>query len=318
VSAATGSSVLLADARAGDQRAIARLLSTVERSLADAAELMELVDGLPRTGRAIGLIGPPGAGKSSLVASVVEALIAQEKSVAVLANDPTGAHSGGALLGDRVRMKSLSRDPRVFIRSVAARDPLRSLNATTFGAVALLTRLGFDYVLVEAVGAGQSDIGTSLVADTTVLVLVPGLGDDVQAIKSGVIEVADVVVVNKSDLPDAKRAAQTMRQALKMLHAGEEWVPPVVQTSAVDATGIDELLRAVDKHREAGARATHADGSYLVEVLVDLVTFEVTRRLRAGLPGDRFVAEQLESVRGRDAGIVGAALAVVEAVLARP
>lgn len=304
---------LLELARAGDQRAIARLLSKVERSLADSAEVMELVADLPRKARAVGFIGPPGAGKSALIAAVVEQVLARNNSVAVLANDPTGAHSGGALLGDRVRMKSLARDPRVFIRSVATRDPLRSLNSTTFGAVGLLARLDFDFVFVEAVGAGQADIGTSLVADTTVLVLVPGLGDDVQAMKAGLMEVADVVAVNKSDLPGAKETANVLRQALRAMH-DSAWIPPVVQVSAMEVTGIDSLLDKVAEHAAAAVAAPAEET--MRDVVLDLVSYEVSRRLRQELPESRLMAERLAAIRTTDLDVVRAALELVDAVLA--
>jgi LAO/AO transport system kinase len=304
---------LLSKALAGDQRSIGRLLSQVEASLSGASDVMDAIRELPRTGRAVGVIGPPGAGKSVLVASLVAALVAQGRSVAVLANDPTGAHSGGALLGDRVRMKSLSRDPRVFIRSVAARDPLRSLSETTFGAVALLTRLGFDYVLIEAVGAGQSDIGTSLVADTTMLVLVPGLGDDVQAMKSGVMEVADIVVVNKADLPDAKATAQTLRQAVRALYADSEWLPPVVQVSAKEGTDIGDVLDKLDEHRNASPAAV--DAQPITDLLVDLVTFEVTRRLRRQLPTSELMADRVREIAGRDTDVIRSALALADQIM---
>jgi LAO/AO transport system kinase len=312
---AVGHAQLLTDALGGEQRAIARLLSIVQRSLLDAADIVELAAELPRTGRAIGLVGPPGVGKSTLLAAIVEGLLAQDRRVAVLANDPTGAETGGALLGDRLRMKSLSRDPRVFIRSIAARDPLRSLNETTFGAVALLTRLGFDDVLVEAVGAGQSDIGTSLVTDTTVLVLVPGLGDDVQAIKSGLGEVADVIVINKFDLPEAKRAVHVMRQAMKLMHPTGGWVPPVIPTSAIQPSGIEELLEALDRHREASAPR---GDEVVLKVLLDLVLFEVARRLRGSLPADPAVLEQLRSIAGRDTAVLRAALVVADGIRPLP
>lgn len=278
---------LLEASRAGSHVALARLLTRVESSLAGAAEVVATLSGEPRRGRAIGLFGPPGVGKSSVVAALLPVIRAGGATVAVLANDPTGADTGGALLGDRLRMKSLSRDPGVFIRSVAARDPLRSLNATTLGAVEVLTRLGFDYVLVEAVGAGQSDVGTRLVADTNVLVLVPGLGDDVQAMKSGVMEVADVFVVNKADLPDARETVSTVRQAAKALER-PGWRPPVVPTSCADGTGFAELLAALTRHDEArdGAPELSAD------VITDLVCSEVVRRVRRALDAPRARPEE--------------------------
>jgi LAO/AO transport system kinase len=297
---------LLAPALAGEQRAIGRLLTHAETSLADAAEILRLVSDRPRTGAAVGFVGPPGVGKSTLVSAVVAELRVRGRRVAVLANDPSGAQSGGALLGDRVRMAALGRDPDVFIRSVAARDPLRSLNATTFCAVALLTRLGFDDVLVEAVGAGQSDIGTSVVADSTVLVMAPGLGDDVQAMKSGVMEVADVIAVNKSDLPHAKRAASDLRQAVKAAATMDDpWIPPVVQVVAAKPSGIARLLAALADHR---AHLATRSATVVSGLFVDLVLFEGSRRLRHR-------AMQVDMVDGSDTEVIRGALAYVDAVL---
>ncbi len=267
---------LVDPALAGDHRAVARLLSHVEESLSSAARVLALVADRPRAGLSVGFVGPPGVGKSSLVTAVVASLLERDRRVVVLANDPSSAQTGGAFLGDRVRLLELGRDPRLFVRSVAARDPLRSLNATTFCAVALLTRLGFDDVVVEAVGAGQSDLGTSLVADTTVLVLSPGLGDDVQSLKSGLIEVADVIAVNKSDLPDSKRTAADLRQAIKAGPPRDGWAPPVVLVSALERTGIETLADAIAAHR---AEPPTPDG-LRQELFVDLVLFEASRRLR--------------------------------------
>jgi LAO/AO transport system kinase len=304
---------LLERALAGDQRAAGRLLSKVERSLVDAAEVLELVADRPRKARSVGIIGPPGAGKSSLVAVMIEQLAEQGKGVAVLANDPTGAHSGGALLGDRVRMKSLARNPRVFIRSVATRDPLRSLNSTTFGAVALLSRLDFDVVLVEAVGAGQADIGTSLVTDTTVLVSVPGLGDDVQAMKAGLMEVADIVAVNKSDLEGARETANVLRQALNAMHEGKAWVPPVVQVSAATSENVDKLLATIDAHATSDGSAP--PGELVRDVVIDLVSYEVNRRLRNELPASRAMTERLAQIETAELDILRVALDLADGVL---
>jgi LAO/AO transport system kinase len=210
-------------------------------------------------------------------------------------------------------MKSLSRDRRVFIRSVATRDPLRSLNATTFGAVALLARLDFDYVLVEAVGAGQADIGTSLVADTTVLVLVPGLGDDVQAMKAGLMEVADVVAVNKADLPGARDTANVLRQALRALHDGEPWIPPVVQVSAVEGTNVDGLLEQVAAHAAADVRPPAE--ALMRDVVLDLVSYEVSRRLRRDLPASAALRERLDAIGAPDLDLLRAALDLADAAV---
>jgi LAO/AO transport system kinase len=310
---------LIERALAGDTTAVARLLTRVERSLASAAAVASAAAPLPRRGRAVGLFGPPGVGKSSLVAALIPAIRATGATVAVLANDPTGSESGGALLGDRLRMKSLSRDPGTFIRSVAARDPLRSLNATTLGAVELMTRIGFDYVLVEAVGAGQSDLGTRLVADTNVLVLVPGLGDDVQAMKSGAMEVADLFVVNKADLPDAQQTARMLRQAAKALVRPDGWVPPVVSTSAADGSGFEDLLAALATHAAARDDARPAvEAELAADVIADLVGYEVVRRVRRTLATGPELRARAAGVGGGGDDCIRAALALADGLLADP
>jgi LAO/AO transport system kinase len=274
---------LVRDAKEGDVGATARLLTRVEASLFDAGRVLDLLEGSPRRGRAVGVFGPPGVGKSSIIAALIPELRAHDCTVAVLANDPTGARTGGALLGDRIRMKELSRDPGVFIRSVAARDPLRSLNVTTLGAVELLTRTGFDYVLVEAVGAGQSDLGTRLVADRNVLVLAPGLGDDVQAMKSGIMEVADVFVVNKADLPHSEQTVSMLQKAAREAVAPGEPVPPVLATTSVHGSGFDQLLASIEAPLERAE--FNRDPRLATEVVVDLVCHELVRRVRDALPG---------------------------------
>jgi len=310
---------LIERALEGNHMAVARLLTQVERSLASAAAVVTATAAFPRRGRAVGLFGPPGVGKSSVVAGLIPAIRATGATVAVLANDPTGAESGGALLGDRLRMKSLSRDPGTFIRSVAARDPLRSLNATTLGAVELMTRIGFDYVVVEAVGAGQSDLGTRLVADTNVLVLVPGLGDDVQAMKSGAMEVADLFVVNKADMPEAPQTARMLRQAAKSLTQPNGWTPPVVSTSAKDGTGFDDLMASLAAHAATRHDARPAVESELAgDVIADLVGYEVVRRVRRTLATSPELRARAAEVQGGGDDCIHAALVLADRLLADP
>jgi LAO/AO transport system kinase len=302
---------LVARASEGHQHAVARLLTKVERSLADAAEVLACISELPRHGTVVGFVGSPGVGKSSLVAAVTSFLAARPERVAVIANDPTGFTSGGALLGDRVRMKSLARDPNVFIRSAAARDPLRSLGASTHVAVEVLARLGFDHVIVEAVGAGQSDIGTRHIADTSVLVLSPGIGDDVQAMKSGLMELADVFVVNKSDLPGARETLRMLRQSVTVFEHPADWRPPVVPVSATEETGIAELVAKIEDH---AGHTPLAPQKLTAELIVDLVAYEVVRRIRDELPGSRRITAGLTGYGG-ELNVVEQALQIADEIL---
>lgn len=305
-------SLLVQRAVSGEQQAIARLLTITEHSLERASEVLAAVDGLPRKGLAIGFAGSPGVGKSSLIAALVLTMIEKDCRVAVLANDPTGYHTGGALLGDRVRMNVVARDPRVFIRSVAARDPLRSLSATTYGSVELLARIGFDYVLIETVGTGQSDIATSHVADTTVLVMAPGSGDDVQAMKSGVMELADILVLNKSETPQAGETLRMLRRSMDTFKRNSGRIVPVVPVSAAEHTGIDELLTTIF---DIGGRTPDLKRALAVEMMLDLVSYEVTRRLREYLPTSKELAAKMNEIAHDDTDVLAASLELAGEVL---
>ena len=222
---------------------------------AGSAELPALSAGVfPLTGRAhtIGVTGPPGVGKSSIANAMVGALRAKDSTVAVLAIDPTSPLSGGALLGDRVRMQEHATDPGVFIRSMATRGHLGGMALASPEAIRILDASGKDVVIVETVGVGQAEVEVAAATDTTIVVVAPGWGDAVQAAKAGILEVADVFVVNKSDLGDARDTVRELNQMLRMGEHGP-WVPPVVVTSAVASDGIDDLLAAIDRHREHAA-----------------------------------------------------------------
>ncbi|HSK58621.1 MAG TPA: methylmalonyl Co-A mutase-associated GTPase MeaB [Actinomycetospora sp.] len=255
---------LVADAREGVPRAVGRLISLVEDG---SPHLRELAAALaPHTGRArvVGLTGAPGVGKSTTTSALVTALRADGRRVGVLAVDPTSPFSGGALLGDRVRMGEHATDPGVFIRSMATRGHLGGLSAATPQALRVLDAAGCDVVLVETVGVGQSEVEVVALADTTVVLLAPGMGDGVQAAKAGILEVADVFVVNKADRDGADAAVRELqhmmslsrrtRSAAEPDHGGSEvsaptWRPPVVRTVASSGTGIDDLVGALDAHR---------------------------------------------------------------------
>jgi LAO/AO transport system kinase len=272
---------MVAAAVNGDQRSIAKLLTEVEGSLRGAASVVAAMRHMPRKGTVVGFFGPPGVGKSLLIGTLVPRLRHRDLRVAIVANDPSSALNGGAILGDRVRMVGVAGDAGVFIRSVAARDPLRSLSASTISAVDVLARLGFDRVLVEAVGAGQSDLGTSLVADTNVLVVVPGQGDDVQAMKSGSIQFADVIAVNRSDAHGARNVVSVLRQAARnIVRADGAAQPKVISVSAATGNGIDELLEAIEDHGNQASEPSVRANRLAYNALADLVLFEVSRRAR--------------------------------------
>ncbi|MCO1658182.1 methylmalonyl Co-A mutase-associated GTPase MeaB [Pseudonocardia humida] len=235
----------------GEQLAVARLISLVEDAgpgLREAAAALA-----PHTGRAhvVGLTGPPGVGKSTTTSALVSALRADGRRVGVLAVDPSSPFTGGALLGDRVRMAEHTTDPGVFIRSMATRGHLGGLAWSTPQALRVLDAAGCDVVLVETVGVGQSEVDVVALADTTVVLLAPGMGDGVQAAKAGILEVADVFVVNKADRDGADRAVRELRQMLSMGHrdAADGWTPPVVPTVATRADGVADLAAALDEHR---------------------------------------------------------------------
>ena len=257
---------LVAAATGGDRRALARLLTAVENrtALAEPA-LRELY---PIAGRAhvVGITGPPGAGKSTLVAALIGEVRAAGRSVAVVAVDPSSPITGGALLGDRVRMQRYAGDREVFIRSMAARGHAGGLASTTGAATAVLDAAGFDLILVETVGTGQSEVEVAAAADTTVVLEAPEMGDEVQAIKAGLLEVADLVVVNKGDKPGANRTAAQLRAMLVAGHGAEAPSaegarrpkrPEVLITTAATGAGVPELLAALDRHRISAA----ADGA---------------------------------------------------------
>jgi len=196
----------------------------------------------------IGLTGPPGAGKSTTTSALITALRERGERVAVLAIDPSSPFSGGALLGDRIRMQRHATDPGVFIRSMASRGQLGGLAAATPMAVRVLEVAGFDAILIETVGVGQAEVEVASAADSTVVVVVPGMGDSIQVAKAGVLEIADVLVVNKADRPETQETVRDLRNMVALSSA--PWKPPVVTTIATTAEGIDELIRQLDRHRE--------------------------------------------------------------------
>jgi len=233
----------------GDPQAVSRAITAVENRSERARQLLKQI--FPHTGRAtiIGITGPSGAGKSTLVDGLTALLRKQGKTVGILAVDPTSPFSGGAILGDRIRMQAHTGDSGAFIRSMATRGALGGLARATLDAALVLDAAGKDYILIETVGVGQDEVEIAKLADATLVVLVPGLGDDIQAFKAGIMEIADVFVVNKSDLPGAERVEREVDAALslKTPASSGDWRPPIVKTVATRAEGVDTLLQAISQ-----------------------------------------------------------------------
>lgn len=233
----------------GNRRALARALSVIEAGGPEARTLMQAVYTHAGKAHVVGITGAPGAGKSTFVNALALQLRKQGRTVAILAIDPSSPISGGAILGDRIRMQAHSGDTGTFIRSMANRGRLGGLARATDDAILLLDAAGYDIILVETVGAGQSEVEIARTADTTIVVEVPGMGDDIQSIKAGILEIADIFVVNKADRDGADA---TIRQLRAMLHMGaheREWTPPILPTVAFREQGIAEVLDAIEKHR---------------------------------------------------------------------
>ncbi len=290
---------LVAGVLAGDRRAVARAISAVEDG---AQELPSISAGLyGRTGTAatIGLTGAPGVGKSTLGTELVRRARAAGHAVAVLAVDPTSPYTGGALLGDRVRMQEHATDPGVFIRSMATRGHLGGMALAAPEAVRILDAAGYARIIVETVGVGQAEVDVAAATDTAVVVLAPGLGDAVQMAKAGILEVADVFVVNKADREGAPEVVRELRQMLH-LGAARDWEPPVLETAALAGEGIEELWAAIEDHRAhvaaSGALAAKRRGRLLREV--ESLAAERFRTVAAGaLEGDAALTDDLTARR---------------------
>lgn len=237
---------------AGERRAIARMLSRAEAGSAEAREALDVI--YRRTGRAhvVGITGVPGSGKSTLVAKLAAAVLKTRRKIGIIAVDPSSPFSGGSILGDRIRMGEVSADPSVFIRSMATRGALGGLARGTLDAVDILDAAGYDMVVIETVGVGQDEVDVVRAAHTTVVVSAPGLGDDIQAIKAGLLEIADVHAVSKGDRQDADKTVSDLKSmlGLGLPAAGLRRSVPVVKTCAPKEEGIAELLAAIDAHRQ--------------------------------------------------------------------
>jgi len=287
-------SALVTAAVSGDPRALARLISLVENGSPALRDVMRVI--APHTGQAwvIGLTGAPGVGKSTITAALVKAYRGQGLRVGVLAVDPTSPFSGGALLGDRVRMQDHATDSGVFIRSMASRGHLGGLSWAVPQALRILDAAGFDVVMIETVGVGQVEVAIASLADSTLVIVAPGMGDAIQAAKAGILEIADIFVVNKSDRPGAQEAIRDLRTMLAMGSYGPDaWKPPIVAVTAVTGSGIDDLVARLEAHGtwlvESGERDRRRLARAREEVSVMAVA---TLRERLGaLPGEAHLEE---------------------------
>jgi LAO/AO transport system kinase len=301
----------------GDRLALARMISAVEAGRTDARAQLRCL--YARTGRAhvVGVTGPPGSGKSTLTTRLALEYRARGQSVGIVAVDPTSPYSGGAILGDRVRMMELHSDPGVFMRSMATRGVMGGLARSTLDVVLLLDAFGKDVVLIETVGVGQDEVEIARAADTTIVVGVPNLGDDIQAIKAGILEIADVLVVNKADLAGADRLVSDLRTMLQLgsLPRGV-WAPPIVQTVATQGSGVGELVDRVEEHHAwlegSGARGARRAESARRQVRA-IVEDRVQRRLERLTAGAVWQA-RFASIASREQDPYSVADEVLDAV----
>ncbi|HCX29683.1 MAG TPA: methylmalonyl Co-A mutase-associated GTPase MeaB [Blastocatellia bacterium] len=256
----TNNASLVERVAAGNTRAVARAISKVEDVSRDASELMKKIFPLTGKGLVIGITGAPGAGKSSLVDKLAWHYRQQGERVGIVAVDPSSPFTGGAILGDRIRMQTLGLDSGVFIRSMATRGNLGGLARTTVDAVSILDAAGYGKIIIETVGVGQDEVEVVKAADISVVVLVPGMGDDIQAIKAGIMEIGDIFVINKADREGVNATEKELEALLSLATHEDSWHPAIVKTVATEGKGIQELAEAIESYRSFHLQTKSADG----------------------------------------------------------
>jgi len=294
---------LIRQLRNGDARALARAISTVENRSPGWAELLKAL--FPQTGRAniLGLTGPPGAGKSTLVDQLAKHYRKQKRTVGIIAVDPTSPYTGGAILGDRIRMQDHFSDPGIYIRSMATRGSLGGLARATADVATVLDASGRDLIMIETVGIGQDEIDIVRLADITIVILVPGMGDDVQSIKAGIMEIADIFVINKSDREGAERVEREIRALQSLAVRSDHWTPPIVKTVASEGIGINELAAAIAEYEaflKKGNLALQQKVENWQERLVEMLRDALLEKARDQLADGnvaRYAAEVVEHKR---------------------
>ncbi len=289
---------------AGDTRAVARAISKVEDASGDAAQLMKKIFPLTGHGLVIGITGAPGAGKSSLVDKLALHYRQQGERVGIVAVDPSSPFSGGAILGDRIRMQALGLDRGVFIRSMATRGNLGGLARSTVDAVSILDAAGYHKIIIETVGAGQDEVEIVKAADISVVVLVPGMGDDIQAIKAGIMEIGDIFVINKADREGVHSTEKELEALLSLATREDSWHPPIVKTVATENKGVSELATAIDGYREFHLQSKSRDGRRraiarwrILELLRERLVSQTLEADSASEKLDRLAAEVASRLR---------------------
>jgi LAO/AO transport system kinase len=307
---------LVAAVRAGDRRALARAITLVENGDPLAYDVVH--DVYPETGRAysVGLTGPPGVGKSSLLSALVRLVRDDERRVGVISVDPSSPFTQGALLGDRIRLTDHFLDPEVFIRSMGTRGHLGGLAETTLQALLLLDAAGKDVVFLETVGTGQSEVGVLAIADTVVLALMPGSGDSIQALKAGIMEIPDVIAINKMDHPLAKTMLTEVRQVLS-LGPRDGWRPPIVLTEAVRGEGVPELWAAIGDHRawlESEGELERRRRRNLAQEVFGVAAVRARRHLEEAVRDEPELRRLLDAVQARELDPLSAVREILERV----
>jgi LAO/AO transport system kinase len=302
-SVTTSISTWVDEIRGGNLRALSRAITAVENRTADAHELLKALFAYSGHARVVGLTGAPGAGKSTLVDALAAQYRKRQQTVGIIAVDPTSPFTGGAILGDRIRMQSHSGDPGTFIRSMATRGSLGGLSSTTADVATVLDASGRDLVLIETVGVGQDEVEIVRLADVTIVILVPGMGDDVQSLKAGIMEIADIFVINKADREGAERLEREVKAMQSLAIRHDSWVPPVLKTVATSGRGVAELATAIDVYEkflstnEVGRQRRIANWR---NRLREMLREAVLRRIVQGAFSDEAVGEYAAQVAGHE------------------